>query len=61
MHEGRIAAGRGETYDWVQADTYADTRAVVDGLRRAKPILNRQREPVDCGLCKPARNSESLV
>lgn len=56
MHEGRIAAGRGETYDWVEANSYAEAAGVVDQLRRSKPILNRPRDPVDCGLCKPGRN-----
>ncbi len=27
MHQGKIAAGRGETYDWEAANTYKDAQA----------------------------------
>jgi hypothetical protein len=57
MHEGKIAAGRGETYDWVPALTYADALAVVTNLKRAHPQLDRPGARIDCGLCHPARNA----
>ncbi len=56
MHEGRIAAGRGDTYDWEPAATYPEALAVIDKLKRIHPTLNRFGS-IDCGLCYPGRNS----
>jgi phage tail protein X len=55
MHEGRIAAGRGSTYDWVRATTYSEARGVVEALKAAKPILDRRGARLDCGLCNPQK------
>lgn len=57
MHEGKIDAGRGDTYGWEPADTYAGALSVVETLKRSKPQLNRLGARTDCGLCHPARNS----
>lgn len=56
MHEGRIDAGRGDTYDWVAAATYEQAHTVAAELERTKPILKKGRAKWDCGLCRPARS-----
>jgi hypothetical protein len=56
MHEGRIDAGRGETYNWIEAKTYGDARAIAEELERNKPILKKGRAKWDCGLCRPGRS-----
>jgi len=55
MHEGRIAAGRGDTYDWIAAPSYEKARTVAGELERAKPILKKGNAKWNCGLCRPAR------
>jgi len=55
MHEGRIAAGRGVTYDWKAASTYTEARDIAERLEQQKPILRKGRGKWDCGLCHPAR------
>lgn len=57
MHEGRIQAGKGDTYDWVPAASYAEAAAIAASLKRSKPILASQKSSIECGLCRPARNS----
>jgi hypothetical protein len=57
MHEGKIGAGRGDTYDWEQADTYPEARSIVEALKQSRPQLNRPGARIDCGLCHPAKNS----
>jgi hypothetical protein len=49
----RMSAVGGDATTWISATTYRDARGIIDELRSGKPILNRQREPVDCGLCVP--------
>jgi phosphopantothenate synthetase len=56
MHEGRIAPGRGETYDWVSAKTYSDACDIAEELQQKKSILKNNRAKWDCGLCRPRRN-----
>jgi hypothetical protein len=53
MHRGRIAEGRGITDDWIGANTYPDARRIAVALQRDKPVLRRNRQNVDCGLCRP--------
>lgn len=48
MHRGKIAAGRGNTYDWIEAETYDD--AVVQAKRLDKPIGTKWG---NCGMCSP--------
>lgn len=57
MHEGRIAAGRGQTYDWEPAKTYAEALALIDNLKLSYPQLDRPGARVDCGLCHPERSA----
>nr|WP_295111886.1 hypothetical protein [uncultured Caulobacter sp.] len=57
MHEGKIEAGRGLTYDWVEAETYIDAAAQAADLIRRYPQLRKFSDKRDCGLCHPARNS----
>ena len=37
MHKGNIAAGRGSTYDWVPANTYADALRLVKSFKENPP------------------------
>jgi hypothetical protein len=55
MHEGRISAGRGETYDWIEARTYDEAKSIATEVERRKPVLKKGRGKWDCGLCRPAR------
>jgi hypothetical protein len=55
MHEGRISAGRRETYDWLKAETYGDAKRIAADIERQKPILRKGRGKWDCRLCWPAR------
>jgi len=54
MHQGRIEAGRGATYDWEPATSYAEAKEVVAGLMRSKPVLKKSKR-IECGLCHPGR------
>jgi len=48
MHHGKIAAGRGLTYNWVSANSYkqARTLAILHAAKVGADVIN-------CGLCKP--------
>jgi hypothetical protein len=54
MHKGKIKAGRGLTYDWVPAKTYAEACEVVGALKISKPALKKYSR-TECGLCRPSR------
>jgi hypothetical protein len=55
MHKGKIKAGRGSTYDWEAADSYAHACEIVEALKRSKPVLKKSTK-IECGLCHPRRN-----
>jgi len=55
MHEDRIAADRGTTWDWEPADSFAEALAIVKALKHSKPILVRPGTRIECGLCHPGR------
>jgi hypothetical protein len=55
MPEGRISAGRRDTYDWLEAGTYSAAKRIAADIERQKPILRKGRGKWDCGLCRPAR------
>jgi hypothetical protein len=48
MHRGKIAAGKGDTYDWIAANTYQGALTTAD--RFASKIGTKAR---NCGLCSP--------
>ena len=52
MHKGKIAAGRGETYDWQAAESYREAQAIA----KASPPARRGAKVADCGLCHPGRS-----
>ncbi len=56
MHEGRIAQGRGDTYDWEPAKSYAEAVSIAERLMTERPILKKVGARVNCGLCRPAQN-----
>jgi hypothetical protein len=48
MHRGKIAAGRGDTYDWVAASTYSEASEL------AKPLASKiGANTGNCGMCSP--------
>jgi phosphopantothenate synthetase len=51
MHKGKIAAGRGKTYDWIPGDTYSQAKAEA----KASPPARRGAAVIDCRLCDPGR------
>lgn len=48
MHRGKIQAGRGDTYDWIPADSYK--KAAAQASVYAKRINTKKK---NCGLCSP--------
>lgn len=48
MHRGKIAAGRGDTYDWIAAKSYDDATSVA--TERSKAIKTKWK---NCGMCSP--------
>lgn len=49
MHRGKIAAGRGVTYDWVGFEAYAGAL----GFARKRSVEVGATARLDCGLCNP--------
>jgi hypothetical protein len=48
MHRGKIDAGRGDTYDWIPAATYAEA------LKRAAIVASKiSTKAGNCGMCSP--------
>ncbi|HXQ50745.1 MAG TPA: hypothetical protein VN802_06600 [Stellaceae bacterium] len=52
MHLGKIAAGRGDTYDWVAANDYGHALSLARGH-----AARLGAEVIDCGLCNPQRSN----
>jgi hypothetical protein len=51
MHKGKIAAGKGKTYDWIAADAYGQAKT----KGQASPPARRGAAVIDCRLCNPGR------
>lgn len=48
MHRGKIAAGRGDTYDWIKAKSYDDAVARATGLNT---VIGTKWK--NCRMCHP--------
>lgn len=55
MHRGRIAAGRGDTYDWVGIDTYTEASNTAHAI-----ALRINANLGDCGMCNPHLGTSGL-
>jgi hypothetical protein len=55
MHLGKIAAGRGHTYDWIGFETYEG--ALPAARKLATQIGSRKR--IGCGLCSPQESERN--
>jgi hypothetical protein len=55
MHRGKIAAGRGNTYDWIKAKSYDEAVFRATGLNM---VIGTKWK--DCGMCSPQFSSRKV-